>query len=134
MDFRYRLMRFMSGRYGADELFFICFAVSVVISVVNIFVRSVYLQLADYALLFYALFRVFSRNTEKRRRENAWVLNIINSVKRKKNLRQQRRNDKCHIYKKCPECKAILKLPRRPGVHKTVCPKCGKEFTVKVKK
>ena len=38
------------------------------------------------------------------------------------------------LWEKCPSCKAILRLPRRIGVHKTVCPKCGKEFTVRVRK
>ena len=40
MDFRYRLMRFMSGRNGPDELFVLIFAVSVALAVVNIFGRS----------------------------------------------------------------------------------------------
>ena len=49
MDFRYRLMRFMSGRNGPDELFALIFAVSVILSVINIFVRSYILQIAVYA-------------------------------------------------------------------------------------
>lgn len=134
MDFRNRLMRFMSGRYGSDEMFFGLFALSVILSVINIFLRSVILQLVIYALIVYAIFRTFSRNTEQRRRENAWLLKKIGFFKRKKELYNQKKTDKCHVYKKCPSCKAILRLPRRVGVHKTVCPKCGKEFTVKVRK
>ena len=68
MDFRYRLMRFMSGRNGPDELFFAFFLISVILSVINIFVRSVILQLAVYALMIYALFRLF-RETPK---NGAW--------------------------------------------------------------
>ena len=134
MDFRYRLMRFLSGRYGADRLFFVIFAVSAVLSVANIFIRSIILQCVVYALMLYAIFRVFSRNTVQRSREDAWVFEKLGFIKRKKELHERRKNDKCHIYKKCPSCKAILRLPRRIGVHKTVCPKCGKEFTVRVRK
>ena len=134
MDFRYRLMRFMSGRNGPDELFFAFFILSVLLSVINIFARSVILQLAVYALIIYALFRLFSRNSDKRRKENAWFINKTHFIKQKKELYERRRNDKCHIYKKCPSCGAVLRLPRRIGVHKTVCPKCGREFTVRVKK
>lgn len=59
MDFRYRLMRFMSGRNGPDELFVLIFAVSVALAVVNIFVRSYILQAAVYAVMLLALFRLF---------------------------------------------------------------------------
>ena len=134
MDFRYRLMRFLSGRNGPDELFFAFFLISVILSVINIFVRSVILQLAVYALMIYALFRLFSRNTEKRRMENAYFTEKLRFAKRKKELHERRKNDKCHVYKTCPSCKAVLRLPRRAGVHKTVCPKCGREFNVRVKK
>lgn len=134
MDFRYRLMRFMSGRNGPDELFFAFFILSVVLAAINVFLRSLIFQLIIYALVIYALFRVFSRNTEKRRSENSRFVAKAHFIKRKRELHEQRRNDKCHVYKKCPSCKAILKLPRRVGTHKTVCPKCGREFTVKVKK
>ena len=60
MDFRYRIMRFMSGRNGPDELFVAFFVLSVVLAAVNVFLRSLLLQLIIYALVIYALFRVFS--------------------------------------------------------------------------
>ena len=129
MDFRYRLMRFMSGRNGPDELFVLIFAVSVVLSVVNIFVRSYILQAAVYAVMLLALFRLFSRKTDRRRQENEKLLKLFSTFRRKKDFNEQKR-----AYKKCPSCKAVLRLPKRPGVHKTVCPRCGREFTVRVRK
>ena len=133
-------MQFMSGRYGADETFFVIFIAAVILSVVNIFIRFVSLglylviQLLVYALIIYSLFRIFSRNLEQRRRENMWVKEKLGFLKRKRDFYAQKKADKVHVYKKCPSCGAVLRLPRRIGVHKTVCPKCGKEFTVKVKK
>ena len=134
MGFRYRIMQFMSGRYGTDNLTYALLTVAVVLAVVNIFVRSYILQLLVYAVVFYALCRVFSRNIEARRRENVWFKNKMGIVKQKKEFYNRKKSDVLHIYKKCPACKAILRLPRRIGVHKTVCPRCSKEFTVKVKK
>lgn len=134
MDFRYRLMRFMSGRNGPDELFVLIFAVSVALAVVNIFVRSYILQAAVYAVMLLALFRLFSRKTDRRRQENEKLLKLLSTFRRKKDFNEQKRADKCHVYKKCPSCKAVLRLPKRPGVHKTVCPRCGMEFTVRVRK
>ena len=140
MNFRYRLIQFMSGRYGTDETFFVIFIIAVILSALNIFLRFVSLglyaviQLIVYALIIFAIFRVFSRNTEKRRKENYWVREKLGFLKRKNDFHDQKKADVMHIYKNCPACKAVLRLPRRIGVHTTVCPKCGKEFTVKVKK
>lgn len=134
MNFRYRIMQFMSGRYGVDRLFYLIFGAAMVLSLINLFVRSVVLQLIVYALVIYALFRIFSRNTAKRSRENALVQEKLGLFRRKKEFHDRKKADRCHVYKKCPSCKAVLRLPRRIGVHKTVCPKCGNEFTVKVKK
>ncbi|MBR7132304.1 MAG: hypothetical protein IKD04_02085 [Clostridia bacterium] len=133
MDFRYRLMRLMSGRYGTDKLFYGIFAVAMVLSFINLFIRSILLQLVVYALVVFAVFRMLSRNIEARRRENAYFCEKLNFLKRRRDFYNQKKADRCHVYKKCPECKAVLRLPYRPGVHKTACPRCGKEFTVKVK-
>lgn len=134
MNFRYRLMQFMSGRYGIDNLFYIIIGVSMVLSFINLFFRLLILQLIVYGLFIYALFRALSRNLEKRRKENRWATEKLNILKRKSEISIQRRNDKCHVYKKCPSCKAILRLPRRVGLHTTVCPRCSKEFKVRVRK
>lgn len=134
MNFRYRFMQFMYGRYGIDKLFYGIMALAIVISFINIFVRTVFLQLLVYALVGYALFRFLSRNTYARKKENDWFQDKLNFIKKRRQFAEQRRNDTLHIYKKCPACKAILRLPHRIGEHTTVCPRCGKEFKVKVRK
>ena len=134
MNFRYRLMQFMSGRYGVDNLFYILFSIAAVLSIINIFLRLLIIQMLVYALMIYALFRVLSRNFEKRRRENTIFSNFIFSITKKINTYKERKADTFHIFKKCPSCKAILRLPRRIGVHKTVCPRCNHEFKVRVRK
>ena len=49
MNFRYRLMQFMSGRYGPDETFYVIFVAAVILSVANIFIRFVSIGL--YAVI-----------------------------------------------------------------------------------
>jgi len=134
MNFRYKLMQFMSGRYGTDELSISMCIIGVICSVVNIFLRSIILQLIIYILMGFVFFRVFSRNIVKRSRENAFFKEKIGFIERKRDFRNKKKNDKFHVYRKCPYCKAILRLPNKPGKHTTICPKCGKEFKVKVKK
>lgn len=126
------MMQFMSGRYGVDRLFYVLFAVAAVLSLINCFVHSWVLQLIVYAVIVYAFFRVLSRNIGARSEENRRVLKITDKFSRDIAVRRQRRADVAHIYKKCPYCRAVLRLPRRRGRHKTVCPKCSREFNVRV--
>ena len=132
MNFRYKLMQFMSGRYGVDTTFYVIFILSAILAFINCFLHLWAIQIVVYALTFYAIFRMFSRNTNARTKENqiitGWIFKLKNYIKVKKS----RSADFTHIYKKCPNCKAILRLPRRKGKHKTVCPKCSHEFSVRV--
>ncbi len=132
MNFRYRLMQFMNGRYGVDGLFYILFGIASVLSIVNCFTRSLVIQLIVYALVIFALFRIMSRNVEVRRRENQAFNKLKRGVLYKCSIYRQRKADYSHVYKKCPRCRAVLRLPRRKGKHTTVCPKCNKEFKVYV--
>ena len=130
MDFRERLWRFMSGRYGVDETFFAITAVAVILAIINSFVRSLALQAVVYVLMILAVLRVFSRNTAARSRENRAFKSLSEKFSAKKAERNRRKADFRHVYKKCPHCGAVLRLPRRKGKHKPVCPRCSKEFTV----
>ena len=134
MNFRWRLLQFMSGRYGADALFFVMFSVSAALAFANIFVRSYILQMIVYAIMVLAILRVMSRNIEARARENRAVMGVVDKIKGRFDIRRQRKADYTHIYKKCPHCHAVLRLPRKKGKHTTVCPRCNKSFTVRVYK
>ncbi|MBP3706443.1 MAG: hypothetical protein J6J13_04250 [Clostridia bacterium] len=134
MRFMYRLAQMMNGRYGVDKLFYIIFAVSSILAVVNVFLRSWIVQLIVYLLMIFGIFRMFSRNITARSKENRFVTGWIKTIKNKRDVRIRRAADITHIYKKCPKCHAVLRLPRRPGKHKTVCPKCSNEFKVTVRK
>ncbi len=134
MRFHDRFMQFMSGRRGFDATFHVLVLSAAVLAALNILFRLRVLQLLVYLLIVFALYRFFSKNLDRRERENNFVLEKCRFLAQKRELYERRRNDRCHVYKKCPSCKAILRLPRRKGVHTTVCPKCGKEFKVKVRK
>ena len=140
MNFRYRLMQFMSGRYGMDEMNYGLFGLAVVIAVFNISVRWfspkawAMVQLLVYALIAYAVFRALSRNITARQKENRFFTKKLYFFKNRFEIYRARKNDLLHVYKRCPSCKAVLRLPRRIGKHTTVCPRCGKEFEVTVKK
>ncbi len=134
MNFRYRLLQFMSGRYGIDKLFYFLFSVAALFSFINIFLRSGILQIIVYLIVVFAFFRALSRNHTARSAENRWIENLINKINKKVYTARQRKADITHVYKKCPKCKSVLRLPRRVGKHTTVCPKCNNSFKVVVRK
>ena len=65
---------FMSGRYGTDKLNMVILGSGVLVSLIASFIRlpvvMMLLTMLSYALLIWALFRSFSRNTYKRYEEN----------------------------------------------------------------
>ena len=44
------------------------------------------------------------------------------------------RDRKTHVYRRCPVCKNVLRLPREVGDHGVNCPVCHGHFSVKIKK
>ena len=124
----------MAGRYGTDALYTVILTVCIILAVVNLFVRSWVIWLAMLLLAAWATFRAMSRNIYKRSKENQFILKIKNSVVFFFNTGIKRfKERKTHVYKKCPKCKAQLRLPRKKGKLKVRCPKCGHSFEIKIK-
>ena len=78
------------------------------------------------------LFRMFSRNHEKRSAENrkyieltsGWKTKLSQFIKRTKNRRDYR-------YFKCPNCKVLLRMKRGSGEKDITCVRCGHQFKMK---
>lgn len=131
--FKNKLYGFMYGRYGSDKLgncMMIAYVVLILFyTVMQFFVSSgwfdLLIWLLSIALFVIIIFRMLSRNIVKRRRENDKFCGFFK-------LRKSKFKDrKTHVYRKCPSCKAILRLPRAKGKHAVVCPRCKHRFTVK---
>lgn len=133
----YKIRSFMIGRYGVDRLFrglMVLYLIAVIITnIVYRFSKPAYyvLSLISFALMLFALLRVFSKNIEARRRENEKYIrffgNIKNKFAQKKNMYEQR---KTHKFVKCKGCKRILRLPKNKGKLNVVCPHCSNHFVV----
>jgi len=132
------LYRFMYGRYGTDTLsrvlLYIYGAVVVIFVVLSIVFRnndlaslitSVSYSVVSMGLVFWIFFRMFSKNIYKRRRENEKFCGFF------KLIRNKFRDRKTHVYRKCPKCKAVLRLPKAKGKHTVVCPRCKNRFDVR---
>ena len=134
MSFRERLFRFFSGRNGSDALGRTALFAALALDIANLFLHSLILYSVAMLLLGYSLFRVFSRNIYKRRAENQRFCRLFRPIKNFFALRKNKRRDrKTHVYKKCPHCKKVLRLPRVLGKHTVKCPCCQNRFEMKVK-
>ena len=137
-----RLRKFMTGRYGADELnkfLIICGWVLLLLGMVlsgfgsrvTVSVGSVLVTLSWAALLF-SVFRTLSKNTQKRASENYKYFVCKNKVlswfRRLKTRFQER---KTHRYFRCPQCKATVRVPKGKGKIRITCPKCRNQFIKK---
>ena len=124
-----KFLRFMAGRYGADQLSrFLSFAALVLI-VLNIFLHSTVLWVLGLAALVLVYVRMFSRNFEKRRRENARYLQIKSKLTGGfKNWTDRRKQSKDYVFFRCPSCRAMLRVPRGTGKIRVTCRKCGNAF------
>ena len=131
--FREKIIRFMYGIYGADQLYYGLLILSFVLMLINAFIRLLVLDIAVWAILILMIYRTFSRNIYKRQLENQKFLKIWNPIKSKLSLLISRiKESKTHRYRKCLHCKAILRLPKRKGRHTVNCPRCHRDFDVRV--
>ena len=132
-NFKQKLIQFMIGRYGMDEMYIGLVAVWFFLTVVNSFVQSTLLSLLGTAVLIFGLYRFMSRNHAKRRAENEKFLKLWRPVKNWLMFQRDRfRDRKTARYRKCKHCKAIIKLPNQKGKHTVRCPKCGERFDVRI--
>lgn len=133
MNFRNWLYRFWDGRNGTDTLYRVTVWGILILSVVNLFLRSLILLGVELILLIWSCFRCFSKNIPARQRENRAFLRFFGAIRGWFVLQRNRiRDRKTHIYKKCPGCRRVLRLPKIKGRHTVCCPCCGKRFQVKV--
>lgn len=121
--------RFMYGRNGGDQLGLFMIWLAIMLDIVNIFIKNdvVYgaVSIFTAVLVFGALFRMFSKNLQKRRAENAKFLQKVWwPLKRGLGNVKQRAKDKDHKYFTCPNCQTVCRVPRGKGKIVITCPKC----------
>ena len=125
---RNAIQRFMYGRYGNDPLNLFLMGLYLLLYLVFLFVRLALLYWVSFVLLACVLFRMLSRNIDRRRAENAKFLNWWQPIKNRFAAARQRRQDKEHKYFVCKGCKTICRVPAGKGKVEITCPKCGGEI------
>lgn len=132
-----KLSRFMYGRYGSDSLNKALFWVYLAVVVVNLFFRSYILSVLAMVVGGLFIFRALSKNIYKRSAENRKYCEIKDKITAFFNRTFKRSSDiferdREHVFRKCKQCGAKLRLPRKKGNHVVRCPRCGKLFNVHI--
>ncbi len=131
--FREKLYRFMSGRYGQDELGKMLIWLWLGLLILNLFLELWIISVVELCVAVWSIFRVMSRNIYKRQAENRFYLKIKLKISAPfKMMKNRWRDRKTHVYKKCPKCKSNLRLPRERGEHTVRCPRCSERFDIRI--
>ncbi|NLV36827.1 MAG: hypothetical protein GXY17_09175 [Clostridiaceae bacterium] len=126
------LKRFMAGRYGADQLSLALLILSIVLTLIAQIARVPLLAAISYIPLALCIFRMLSRNVNRRSMENYKFSMLISPLYARFNkLRRRFSESKTKRFLKCPQCKAELRLPKGKGTIIVTCPKCRNEFRAK---
>ena len=127
-----KFQRFITGRYGVDELGKYSLYLTIALLIIGLFARSRFLNGIIFIIVLLLYFRMFSRNFAQRRKENEIFLTYKNQVLRFFNKEKQMAQErmKFHIYT-CPSCGQKIRIPRGKGKIAITCPKCKTEFIKK---
>lgn len=131
-NFLYKIQQFMYGRNGIDGLGVAILVLNFIIRSIFTFNRSLILYIISNLLLIIFIFRVFSKNTVKRRKENYFFMKYFNYIvgyfKSASSLARERAIVKqTHKIYVCPKCKKRLKVPKGKGKIEIRC-MCGNKF------
>lgn len=129
-NFMYRIYSFLYGRYGIDALNIFMLVTATIINLINriFFKNSFYLAILVFIILSLILYRSLSKNLSKRNKENYYFKKIVNPFSRRVKVLLKQYKDKNNKYYLCPQCKQIVRVPRKRGKIKITCPTCHEQF------
>ena len=124
--------RFMSGRYGVDQMNHELVIAALVLTVLGTLTGLGLVTIIGDVFLITALVRMFSKDRYRRAAENQAYLQKTYKLRQGMTERMNRfRNRKKFRYLSCPKCKAKLRVPRGVGNVTITCKGCGHKFDKK---
>lgn len=131
--FKQKVIQFMQGRYGVDQLSSFLIGAAVFIALLGMFLRSPILNILCWVIMIIGYVRIFSKNTSKRYAENQKFLdktfgirNYFAKLKYRVKYGKQTA-DPYYIYK-CRKCGQKIRIPKGKGKIMVTCPKCKFQF------
>ncbi|MDO5301884.1 MAG: hypothetical protein Q4E76_05250 [Tissierellia bacterium] len=134
-DFQEKMARFLSGRYlvyGPDMLHRFLQLVVFPVGLFALLNRSAVAAAITFVILAYMEFRLLSRNTRARRRENEWFLDHTRAIRKPAVAWYRGRKDRENTYFTCPNCHTIHRAPKGKGKIRIRCKHCKEQFEKRV--
>ncbi|MGN0153424.1 MAG: hypothetical protein ACI4A3_03160 [Lachnospiraceae bacterium] len=133
VGFRQKMLNFMQGRYGVDQLSSFLIWTALVIALIGMFVRIPFLQILCWAMIIYAYVRILSRNINKRYAQNQKFLNATWGIRNafakvKYRIKYGKQTAEPYRIYKCRKCGQKIRIPRGKGKIMVTCPKCKYQF------
>ena len=96
-----KLYEILKGRYGIDELYRFSIIVVFILIIINLFIKSYIIELIEFIILVISFLRIFSKNKDRRRKENNIYLSYKNIIIKYLNYQKRKYNDRnTHMNKK----------------------------------
>lgn len=143
-DFRYKMAQFFSGRTGVDALGRTVTWIALILMLLTMITGSNIFYLIAMACLVYSVWRMLSKNYQKRYYENQKFLEKTAGIRRKfsgfpykaktffSRTKANYEQRKVYAIFKCPNCKQKLRVPRGRGKIQVTCSKCHTQFIKRV--
>lgn len=126
------LRRFMMDRYGTDQLGIALMIFYLFLVLLASLTGAWILRLLALAVLGLCLFRMLSRNRNKRYQENMKFMQVWTPVQAWfQRLTRRAKDAQTHKYYHCPKCGNTLRVPKGKGKIQITCPVCRTEFIKK---
>lgn len=127
-----RFRQWMIGRYGMDQLGWALAIVYMVLSVTTSFTHNRALAAISYLPFLLCLYRMFSKNINRRYQENQTFLAFLNPFKnRYQFLKHSFTERKTYRFFICKQCGQTIRVPKGKGKIEITCPKCRNKFIKK---
>lgn len=128
--FKQHYLKFMQGRYGVDILSRDLLWLVILLSILNIFLRSRIIRTLPFIVFIVIYYRMFSKNYAKRYNENRVYTNL--KYKFTKPFIKSKNKVK-HFFKykvfQCPQCGLKQRVPRGKKKIVITCKQCRHQFS-----
>lgn len=127
-----KLQKFFAGSYGSDGLNRFLTIIALAIYILAIITKWPWIALLAMLLLILVIFRMLSKNIQKRSLEYQRFRKIkAKLIKPFSNLKIRYQQRHTHKFYRCPKCHQSLRVPKGLGELSISCPKCKTTFSKK---
>ena len=133
ITFREKMLRFMQGRYGVDQFSTCLIWTGVAIAMIAMLLRYQILVVLSWVLIIYAYIRIFSKQINKRYRQNQLFLDKTYGIRTvfanlKYRMKYGKNGAQSHHIYKCRKCGQKIRIPAGKGKIMVTCPNCHYQF------